>query len=248
MGNKDKTRDGDATDNRDHSQDREAARDAVLARTITEAVARETQSITEVFARQMEKAYVQYQDLIKESHAAALLTTLKVTSGSDGFRVMDPFDWTMDKNVYQRWQLWSHKAKLTLEAMEGDTEKTKISYLHHWLNGEGISKIEGWKNSKILISQSDYDELTDKTGKYSLDKIESYFTLCKLALTPRSNPLLAVEDLYLTKQGSMTSGEFHSHILKIVKRCQFPNQEAEERAVRDTIFMGMNSQELGIRP
>ena len=40
----------------------------------------------------------------------------------------------------------------------------------------------------------------------------------------------------------MTSGEFHSHILKIVKRCQFPCQKAEERAVRDAIFMGMNSQ------
>ena len=190
----------------------------------------------------MVKAHVQYQEAIKENCTAALLTTLKVTSGSDGFRVMDPFDWTMDKNVYQRWQLWSHKAKLTLEAMEGDSEKTKISYLHHWLNGEGISKIEGWKNSKILISQSDYDELADKTGKYSLDKIESSFTLCELTLTPRSNPLLAVEDLYLAKQGSMTSGEFHSHILKIVKRCQFPCQKAEERAIRDAIFMGMNSQ------
>ena len=242
MGNKDKTRDGDATENRDHSQGQEAARDATLARTITEAAVRETQSIAEVFARQMEKAHAQYQDLLKESRAAALPTTLKVTSGSDGFRVMDPFDWTMDKNVYQRWQLWSHKAKLTLEAMEGDTEKTKISYLHHWLNGEGISKIEGWKNSKILISQSDYDALEDKAGKYSLDKIESYFTLCELALTPKSNPLLAVEDLYLAKQGSMTSGEFHSHILKIVKRCQFPCQQAEERATRDAIFMGMNSQ------
>ena len=156
---------------------------------------------------------------------------------------MDPFDWTMDKNVYQRWRLWSHKAKLALEAMEGDPEKTKISYLHHWLYGEGISKIEGWKNSKVLISQSDYDELADKTGKYSLDKIETYFTLCELALTPRSNPLLAVEDLYLVKQGSMTSGEFHSHILKIVKRCQFSCQKAEERATRDAILMGMNSQQ-----
>ena len=229
MGNKDKTRDGDAATseaNRDHSWDQEA-RDATLARTIAEAVAQQTQSITEVFTRQMEKAHVQYQDLIKESHAATLPTTLKVTSGSDGFRVMDPFDWTMDKNVYHRWQLWSHKARLALEAMEGDTEKTKI-YLHHWLNGEGISKIEGWKNSKIFISQSDYDELENTAGKYSLDKIESYFTLCELALTPRSNPLLAVEDLYLAKQGSVTSGEFHSQILKIIKRCQFPNQEAEE--------------------
>ena len=155
---------------------------------------------------------------------------------------MDPFDWTMDKNIYQRWQLWSHKARLALEAMEGDTEKTKISYLHHWLNGEGISKIKAWKNSKTLISQEDYDKLADKTGKYSLDKIESYFTLCELVLTPRSSPLLAVEDLHLVKQGSMTSEEFHSHILQIVKRCQFPCQQAEERAIRDAIFIGMNSQ------
>ena len=40
----------------------------------------------------------------------------------------------------------------------------------------------------------------------------------------------------------MTSGEFHSHIVKIAKRCQFPNPEAEERAIRDAIFLGMNSQ------
>ena len=91
-GTKTKPRDGDATtENRDHSRDQEA-RDAALARTIAEAVAQQTQSITEVFARQMEKAHVQYLDLLKESHAATLPTTLKVTSGSDGFRVMDPFD------------------------------------------------------------------------------------------------------------------------------------------------------------
>ena len=65
--------------------------------------------------------------------------------------------------------------------MEGDTEKTEISYLHHGLNGEGISKIEGWKNSNILLKPSDYDALENKT-------------------------------------------------------------EAEERATRDAIFMGMNSQ------
>ena len=40
----------------------------------------------------------------------------------------------------------------------------------------------------------------------------------------------------------MTSGEFHSHIVKIVKRCQFSCPEAEERAIRDAIFIGMNSQ------
>ena len=171
MGNKDKTKDGDATmtsseTNRDHSRDRDA-RDAALAKTIAKAVTRETQSITEVLAREMTKAHAQYQDFIKESHTPTLPTTLKVTFGSNGFRIMDPFDWTMGKTIYQRWQLWSHKARLTLDAMEGDSEKTKISYFHHWINREGIAKIEGWKNNKTLISQSDYDALENKTGKYS---------------------------------------------------------------------------------
>ena len=66
--------------------------------------------------------------------------------------------------------------------------------------------------------------------------------MCELVLTPRSNPLLAVKDLHLARQGSMTSEEFHSHILQILKRCQFPCQQAQERAVRDAIFIGMNSQ------
>ena len=61
-------------------------------------------------------------------------------------------------------------------------------------------------------------------------------------LAPKSNPLLAVEELHFAKQGSMTSGEFHSHIVKMAKRCKFPNPEAEERAIRDAIFLGMNSQ------
>ena len=39
----------------------------------------------------------------------------------------------------------------------------------------------------------------------------------------------------------MNSGEFHAHVVKIVKRCKFPSAKAEERAIRDTIFLGMNS-------
>ena len=141
-----------------------------LAKTIAEAVTRETQTIAEVFTREMAKAHAQYQATIKESRATTLPSTLKVTSGSNGFRIMDPFDWTMDKTIYQRWQLWPHKARLALDAMEGDSENTKISYFHHWINGEGIAKIKGWKNNKILTSQSDYDGLPNKEGKYSSEK------------------------------------------------------------------------------
>ena len=194
---KDKTKHGETTAFEtqdgcwDHSRDQEG-RDTALAQTIAEAVARETQTIAEVVAREMAKAHVQCQATVNENRAPTLPTTLKITSGSNGFRIMDPFDWTRDKTIYQRWQLWLHKARLALDAMEGDSEKTKISYFHHWINGEGIAQIEGWKNNKILISQSDYDVLGNKEGKYSSDSIESYFTLFELSLSPRSNPLLAV--------------------------------------------------------
>ena len=108
---KDKAKDRDAatsTDaSRDHSQDQES-RDAALAKTIAEAVAGaftkqkadETKFITEAFTRQMEKTQVQYEELLKASHAQNFPSTLKVTSSSDGFRVMEPFDRTMDKNIY----------------------------------------------------------------------------------------------------------------------------------------------------
>ena len=138
MGNKDKTRDGDAATSTDASRDQES-RDTALAKTIAQAVAEafakqkadDTKFIMETFTRQMEKTQAQYEELLKVSCAQNFPSTLKVTSSSDGFRVMDPFDWTMDKNIYQKWQLWSHKARLALDAMEGDNEKTKISYLNH---------------------------------------------------------------------------------------------------------------------
>ena len=149
--------------NRNLSQETEAW-DATLAKTITEAVARE-----------MAKAHAHYQALINERSEPVIPTSLKVTSGANGFKVMDPFDCTKDKAIYQRWQLWSEKARLTLDAMEVDSEKTKISYFHHWINGEGMGHIESWKNKKTLIHQSEYNRLEEhqNEGKYSSEQIES---------------------------------------------------------------------------
>ena len=72
--------------------------------------------------------------------------------------------------------------------MEGDSEKTKISYFHHWVNGEGMEHIESWKNNKTLLSQSEYDRLEERQnkGKYSSEQIESYFTLFESWLAPEA--------------------------------------------------------------
>ena len=108
MGNKDKNKeqDGESASAKsitspqeacqtahDLSQEREA-RDTTLAKTITKAVARE-----------MTKSHTHYQALLNERSAAVIPTSLKITSGANGFKVMDPFDWTKDKAIYQRWQL-----------------------------------------------------------------------------------------------------------------------------------------------
>ena len=77
---KDKHKDGETTasseTNRDHSWDQEA-RDATLAQTITEAVTRE-----------VAKAHAHYQAIINEKSAPTLPTSLKISSGSHGFKVM----------------------------------------------------------------------------------------------------------------------------------------------------------------
>ena len=66
--------------NRDLSWEREAW-DTALAKTITEAG-----------ARGMAKAHVHYQALLNERSTTVIPTSLKVTSGANGFKVMDPFD------------------------------------------------------------------------------------------------------------------------------------------------------------
>ena len=103
MGNKDKTRDGDAATstetNRDRSQDQEA-RDAALTQTITKAVARE-----------MAKAHAQYQDYYqREKCTPTLPTSLKII-----FRITMVLGlWTPStrqrtRSIYQRWQLMATK-------------------------------------------------------------------------------------------------------------------------------------------
>ena len=112
---------------RDLSREREAA----LSRQIAEAIARETAKVT-----------AHFQALLNERTELSLEGSLKVISRAAGFKLMDPFDWTKDKSIYQRWQMWSQKARHTLEAMEDDSEKTTISYSHHWVDIEGMTQIK----------------------------------------------------------------------------------------------------------
>ena len=87
----------------------------------------------------MAKAHVHHQAILNEKGATTLPISLKISSGSHGFKVMDPFDWTKDKFIYQRWQIWSEKARLALDAMEGDSELNQdflLPSLDQWRRNE----------------------------------------------------------------------------------------------------------------
>ena len=94
--------------NRDLNHEREAA----LSRQIVEDIARETAKLTACF-----------EAILNERNTLNFAGSLKVTTGAAGFKVMDHLDWTKNKAIYQRWQMWLEKARHTLEAVENDSEK-----------------------------------------------------------------------------------------------------------------------------
>ena len=181
--------------------------------------------------------------LLNERLATSMPTALKMPSGAARISEMPHFDWTRDKTIYQQWLAWSKKARYALNAMGGDSNEAKIIYFHHWIDTVGEAQVESLINNGVLLKKDDFEKLgeNEKKGKYSQADIESYFTLFELLLAPKSNPLLAVMELYVLKQGSMTYGEFHTQITKMAKRCDFPKKEVEERAIRDVLYRGMNS-------
>ena len=67
--------------------------------------------IKETASREIAKANVQYTTWIKGNCTTTLPGTLKINSEVNSFKVMDPFDWTQDRNIFQHWQIWSEKAK-----------------------------------------------------------------------------------------------------------------------------------------
>ena len=99
--------------------------------------------------------------------------------------------------------------------MDRDSNKAKISYLHHWIHSAGEAQVESWINNGTLLKQKT-DKLSEdeKKGKYSQSDMEGYFILFELLLAVKSNPLLAVEELLHDEAGFY---DFWSFMLKSQK-------------------------------
>ena len=99
----------------------------------------------------MAKGHAHYQAILNERGAATIQTNLKVSSGATGFKLWTPSIGrrtnlsTRDGNYGQK------KLDSPLMPWKVTQKGLKISYFHHWINGEGMGHIESWKNSKTLI-------------------------------------------------------------------------------------------------
>ena len=56
--------------------------------------------LVEAIARESAQLTVTFTAILKESNAANMPTSLKVTSRAAGIKAMPPFDWTKDKAIY----------------------------------------------------------------------------------------------------------------------------------------------------
>ena len=94
------------------SRDLSHERAATINKLVMEAIARESAWLAAMFTA-----------FLNQNNAANMPTSLQVTSRAAGIKAMPPFDWNKDKAIYQRWQLWSEKARHALNCKEGDSVK-----------------------------------------------------------------------------------------------------------------------------
>ena len=94
--------------------------------------------------------------------------------------------------------MWSEKARHNLDAMEVIQKKLKFHISITGLIEKEWAKLNPGKK-KILISQVEYDRLEEdkQEGKYSSEKIESYFTLFESLLAPQVKTIIGCRRIML---------------------------------------------------
>ena len=71
-----------------------------------------------------------------------------------------------------------------------------------------------------------------------------YFELFEEHIAPKSNALIAIVELKRLFQGSMSLEDFHTKVLRLVKRAEYPEGDTWNRVLRDTIISGLASDRI----
>ena len=74
--------------------------------------------------------------------------------------------------------------------------------------------------------------------------IERYFTLFEEHISHKSNALIMKVDLKRLFQGSMSLEDFHTKALRLIKEAEYPEEDTQNRVLRDTIISGLASDRI----
>ena len=110
-------------------------------------------------------------------------------------------------------------------------EEQQCHFLIYWLGDPDADLVEKWT-------------MDGRLTKDSKKNLESYWTLFKQYITPKSNGLIAVVELKHLFQGSMTLEEFNTRARILIEEAEFPTNAMTQRMLRDTVIIGITDDKI----
>ena len=87
-------------------------------------------------------------------------------------------------------------------------------------------------------------KLKEKVNDGNRNNINRYFELFEEHISPKSNALIVVLELKRLFQGSMSLEDFHTKALRLVKEAEYPEEDTQNRILRDILISGLASDKI----
>ena len=127
--------------------------------------------------------------------------------------VVPVMDWTEDAELHKRYIKWKEEVELELgSSLSNRSNSVKSNYVLRWAG----------KVARESLPESEF--------KYEGASTEAILTA--LEEKPKSNEIAAFTKLRSLKQGDMPLSEFIREARRLVKLCNYPNDQ--DRLMRDT--------------
>ena len=141
-------------------------------------------------------------------------------------------DWTDDNGLMEHFRKWKKKVEILFRGpLTNANDPVKCNYIIYWSGEIGMELVDKW-------------EIKGKIVDGNRNNINGYFKLFEEHIAPKSNALIAVVELKRLFQGSMSLEDFHTKAVRLVKEAEYPERDAWNRVLRDTIISDLVSDRI----
>ena len=143
-------------------------------------------------------------------------------------------DWTNDSELDEHYRKWKKSVEVLFKGpLSLVNDAVKCNYIIYWSGDHGMDLVGKWTNE-------------NKINDGNKDTIQTYWTHFEEYIHPQTNKLLAVVELKHLFQGTMSSEDFHTKALRLVKQAGYEGA-AKDQVLRNTIISGIASEKIGPR-